>query len=131
MDRFRLNGFSRVGFLAVLANQIALVICVLSGSALTPVLGIIGAAIAIYWDWKQTTWIQSLTPGKTVITPEDARQMWISALIFGMPLLWLALPFSFRRLETDLSITEWVLNLVAMAAVACMCLAAYFKHVRI
>ena len=130
MNSFVLKGFSRPAFFALIANQIILVTCAFQKSALTPIFGIICAAVHIYWDWRHTNWITSFTPGKSKCTLEDRRQIWISGFVMTAPMLWLAVPYSIGRLHEDISL-DWALSAVCLTVIFTACLSAYFKHFRI
>lgn len=130
VDGFRLTGFSWLGFAALIVNQLALAFGAFQQSALTPIFAIAGSAVAIYWDWMHTGWIISFTPGKTSVTPDDRKQIWIASIIFAIPLLWLGLPLSLRALAEPFSF-EWVLHALAVVMIIGVCLTGYFKHFRI
>ncbi len=129
--RITLNGMTPAAFCIVVVCQILMVVLYLRGSVAAPVLAV-GSAIGFsYWGWTQTDYVGSLTPGKSRFTPRDRAQLYISSVVFGLPLLWIALPRSFALLEELDFGWEWSFNLAALIAIGVLCVGSFLKHVRI
>ncbi|MBP1858416.1 hypothetical protein [Rhizobium herbae] len=129
--RITLNGMAPAAFCIVVVWQILMVVLYLRGAVAAPVLAVGSAVGFSYWDWAHTDYVASLTPGKSRFTSRDRAQLYISSAVFGLPLLWIALPRSSALLgELDFG-WEWSFNLAAMIAICVLCVGSFFKHFRI
>jgi hypothetical protein len=92
MKWFRLAGLGRVALTVIAANQAAIIVCVLAGAKFTPVFGIIGITIFAYWDLFLLPKLLLAISDEHQRAQEENRQIMAAGFVFGMPLLWFAVP---------------------------------------
>ena len=121
MKWFRLEGLGRVALMAIGANQIALMVSALAGAKITPILAIVATTVYAYWDFILLPRMTSLISDEPRRTAVELRQRYVAGFIFGLPLLWFALPRCAYSAAQETS--GWgILNIIFVGEIVGVCL---------